>query len=242
MGVEAISRALGTGTGEQDACHLSVRGKILPRTAAWMRNLWAIRWLICRCQRFLARIMQSNTGWTRETVDRVAAGKPWQGIAPQSAGDGRSGEICWGRHMNFWCLPPPTPRPRLGAAYGCTMSKLLSRELIFHPRGGGCAGRAVSRALASVVASGTATVESALIGNPFIAVYRLSSFSYAVASPPPPPRDLGWGNLPAMVSGVCPQLVKNPFLKKFPPRVEFPGGGKLVSPPGRFFCFFLFFF
>ena len=37
-------------------------------------------------------------------------------------------------------------------------------------------------ARASVVASGTATVEAALIGNPFIAVYRLSEFSYAVAS------------------------------------------------------------
>jgi lipid-A-disaccharide synthase len=37
-------------------------------------------------------------------------------------------------------------------------------------------------ARASVVASGTATVEAALIGNPFIAVYRLSDFSYAVAS------------------------------------------------------------
>jgi lipid-A-disaccharide synthase len=36
-------------------------------------------------------------------------------------------------------------------------------------------------ARASVVASGTATVEAALIGNPFIVVYRLSPLSYAVA-------------------------------------------------------------
>ncbi|MHB1793872.1 MAG: lipid-A-disaccharide synthase [Acidobacteriaceae bacterium] len=40
---------------------------------------------------------------------------------------------------------------------------------------------ALFHAHASVVASGTATVEAALIGNPFIAVYRLSKFSYAVA-------------------------------------------------------------
>ena len=33
----------------------------------------------------------------------------------------------------------------------------------------------------SVVASGTATVEAALIGNPFIVVYRISPLSYAVA-------------------------------------------------------------
>lgn len=34
---------------------------------------------------------------------------------------------------------------------------------------------------ASVVASGTATVEAALIGNPFVVVYRISPLSYAVA-------------------------------------------------------------
>jgi lipid-A-disaccharide synthase len=36
-------------------------------------------------------------------------------------------------------------------------------------------------ARASVVASGTATVEAALIGNPFVVVYRISDLSYAVA-------------------------------------------------------------
>lgn len=36
-------------------------------------------------------------------------------------------------------------------------------------------------ARASVVASGTATVEAALIGNPFLVVYRISPLSYAVA-------------------------------------------------------------
>jgi lipid-A-disaccharide synthase len=34
---------------------------------------------------------------------------------------------------------------------------------------------------ASIVASGTATVEAALIGNPFVVVYRISPLSYAVA-------------------------------------------------------------
>jgi lipid-A-disaccharide synthase len=40
----------------------------------------------------------------------------------------------------------------------------------------------LQHARASIVASGTATVEAALIGNPFVAVYRLSKLSYAVAS------------------------------------------------------------
>ncbi|HLH33961.1 MAG TPA: lipid-A-disaccharide synthase [Alloacidobacterium sp.] len=40
---------------------------------------------------------------------------------------------------------------------------------------------ALHHARASVVASGTATVEAALIGNPFIVVYRVSGLTYAVA-------------------------------------------------------------
>jgi lipid-A-disaccharide synthase len=40
---------------------------------------------------------------------------------------------------------------------------------------------ALFHACASVVASGTATVEAALISNPFLVVYRISKLSYAVA-------------------------------------------------------------
>ncbi|HEX4039320.1 MAG TPA: lipid-A-disaccharide synthase [Acidobacteriaceae bacterium] len=40
---------------------------------------------------------------------------------------------------------------------------------------------ALHHARASIVASGTATVEAALIGNPFLVVYRISPLSYAVA-------------------------------------------------------------
>ncbi len=55
-------------------------------------------------------------------------------------------------------------------------------------RGGGLPIRVVDdaratlfHARASVVASGTATVEAALMGNPFVVVYRVSPLTYAIA-------------------------------------------------------------
>ena len=48
------------------------------------------------------------------------------------------------------------------------------------PTAGGARG-ALFHARASVVASGTATVEAALIGNPFVVVYRVSPLTYAIA-------------------------------------------------------------
>jgi lipid-A-disaccharide synthase len=65
-------------------------------------------------------------------------------------------------------------------------------------------------ARASVVASGTATVEAALIGNPFIAVYRLSRLSFALAS-----RlvRLPHVAMPNLIAGrrVVPELIQDEF-------------------------------
>lgn len=68
----------------------------------------------------------------------------------------------------------------------------------------------LSHSRASVVASGTATVEAALIGNPFIAVYRLSPLSHAVASRLVQLPHVAMVNL---IAGkrVVPELIQNDF-------------------------------
>ncbi|MHB1937367.1 MAG: lipid-A-disaccharide synthase [Acidobacteriaceae bacterium] len=69
---------------------------------------------------------------------------------------------------------------------------------------------ALYHARASVVASGTATVEAALIGNPFVAVYRLSKFSYAVASRLVDLPHVAMVNLIAG-KGIVPELIQDDF-------------------------------
>jgi lipid-A-disaccharide synthase len=69
---------------------------------------------------------------------------------------------------------------------------------------------ALFHARASVVASGTATVEAAIAGNPFVAVYRLSALSYAVASRLVDLPHVAMANL---IAGkrVVPELIQNEF-------------------------------
>ena len=59
---------------------------------------------------------------------------------------------------------PSIPQPYLHLVSGAA----AAREAMFHAR-------------ASVVASGTATVEAALIGNPFVVVYRVSALTFRLA-------------------------------------------------------------
>ena len=65
-------------------------------------------------------------------------------------------------------------------------------------------------ARASVVASGTATVEAALIGNPFVVVYRVSPLTYAVAKRVVSVPHVAMANL---IAGkrVVPELIQNDF-------------------------------
>lgn len=69
---------------------------------------------------------------------------------------------------------------------------------------------ALFHARASVVASGTATVEAALLGNPFLVVYRVSPVSYAVARRVVDVPHVGMVNL---IAGrrVVPELIQSDF-------------------------------
>jgi lipid-A-disaccharide synthase len=61
-----------------------------------------------------------------------------------------------------------------------------------------------------VVASGTATVEAALVGNPFVVVYRLSMLSHAIARRFVSVPHVAMANL---IAGrrVVPELIQNEF-------------------------------
>ena len=69
---------------------------------------------------------------------------------------------------------------------------------------------ALHHARASAVASGTATVEAALIGNPFVVVYRLSRLSYAVARRVVKVPHVAMANLIAGAR-VVPELIQDDF-------------------------------
>ena len=68
-------------------------------------------------------------------------------------------------------------------------------------------------ARASVVASGTATIEAALIGNPFLVVYRVSPISYAVAQRVVDVPHVAMVNLIANRRAV-PELIQSDFTAK----------------------------
>jgi lipid-A-disaccharide synthase len=69
---------------------------------------------------------------------------------------------------------------------------------------------ALLHARASVVASGTATVEAALIGNPFVVVYRVSHITYVIAKKVVTVPHVAMANLIA-AKRVVPELIQEEF-------------------------------
>jgi lipid-A-disaccharide synthase len=74
----------------------------------------------------------------------------------------------------------------------------------------GGARAALHHARASIVASGTATVEAALIGNPFVVVYRVSALTYAIAKRVVKVPHVAMANLIAD-KRVVPELIQDDF-------------------------------
>jgi lipid-A-disaccharide synthase len=113
----------------------------------------------------------------------------------------------WGREYRFLLPLAPT----LNAAQRAEVKGLLDRHgdglpivLVEDARA------ALFHARASVVASGTATVEAALIGNPFVVVYRVSLLTYAIAKRVVTVPHVAMANL---IAGkrVVPELIQNDF-------------------------------
>jgi lipid-A-disaccharide synthase len=77
----------------------------------------------------------------------------------------------------------------------------------------GSARAALMHARASVVASGTATVEAALIGNPFVVVYRVSALTFAIAKRVVKVPFVAMANL---IAGkrIVPELIQGDFTAK----------------------------
>jgi lipid-A-disaccharide synthase len=139
------------------------------------------------------------------------ASKFWVGLLPGS----RAREL----HAN---LPPMLETARLlGPEYeyllpvAPTLKDSQVQALAVQAREAGVrvvhdARAVLQHARASVVASGTATVEAALIGNPFLVVYRVSRVTYAVAQRVVRVAHIGMVNL---IAGrrIVPELVQHDF-------------------------------
>ncbi|MGA9670696.1 MAG: lipid-A-disaccharide synthase, partial [Terracidiphilus sp.] len=98
---------------------------------------------------------------------------------------------------------------QLGENLAIRMVNDVGAEGAVGPTAGGAAA-ALFHARASVVASGTATVEAALIGNPFVVVYRVSPITYAIAKRVVTVPHVAMANL---IAGkrVVPELIQNDF-------------------------------
>jgi lipid-A-disaccharide synthase len=101
--------------------------------------------------------------------------------------------------------------PTLSAAQRAEVKKIAAAAPSYlHVRLVDDARAALLHARASIVASGTATVEAALIGNPFVVVYRVSPLTYAIAKRVVKVPHVAMANL---IAGrrVVPELIQDDF-------------------------------
>ena len=100
--------------------------------------------------------------------------------------------------------------PTLDAEQRAFVARLVAEDGGLSVRIGNEARAALFHARASIVASGTATVEAALIGNPFVVVYRVSPVTYAIARRVVTVPHVAMANL---IAGkrIVPELIQNEF-------------------------------
>jgi lipid-A-disaccharide synthase len=148
-----------------------------------------------------ARVL-SDHGQNESTKGSWANGESLQELGTQVAHRRRKAD-----QLEFLLPLAPT----LNAAQRAEVLKMVGA------RGDGLAIRVVEdaraallHARASVVASGTATVEAALIGNPFVVVYRVSPLTFAIAKRVVKVEHVAMVNL---IAGkrVVPELIQHDF-------------------------------
>ena len=152
---------------------------------------------------------------TREAFARqhgLDASKPWVALLPGS----REREV----HLNLPTMLEAATMLGDAYQYMVPVAPTLKKESVAaaiaaEPRGVrpalvDDARAALYHARGSVVASGTATVEAALLGNPFVVVYRLSKLSYAIAQRFVTVPHVAMANL---IAGrrVVPELIQDEF-------------------------------
>ena len=141
----------------------------------------------------LARPQVSREEFARQcgggSSNRLDPARQWIGLLPGSRLKEvrlnlpemlRAAELLQRDHDYEFLLPLA---PTLTAAHRAEVEAILSASsgIVTRVTITNDARATLLHARASVVASGTATVEAALIGNPFVVVYRVSPLSYAVA-------------------------------------------------------------
>ena len=153
----------------------------------------------------------------RPNLDRPAARQPAPRDRRSSAADAGGGArtarcspIVSGKAAgNTSSSSPWRPRSTPHSGPPCCGLCREPRRRAFRPAGRR-ARAALLHARASVVASGTATVEAALIGNPFVVVYRVSPLTYAIARRMVKVPHVAMANL---IAGkrVVPELIQHDF-------------------------------
>jgi lipid-A-disaccharide synthase len=128
-------------------------------------------------------------------------------------------EAAWGLSLPSPAAAYPSEKYEFVVPLAPTLNAAQRQAVLelVEDRGGGLsirlvedARQALFHARASVVASGTATVEAALIGNPFVVVYRVSPLTYAIARRVVKVAHVAMANL---IAGkrVVPELIQHDF-------------------------------